>query len=152
MKKTIRLFCIFIATMLSVVGCRKEDRNEVNTLKVIEVTLEQNEPYSYRVPKSESADPYQLSKQASHFLRSDLTSDFDSGTLIYQYTPSKNYIGNDEVTLTSIEENQHGHHQKKGLGFGGGCHEDESGTTHSINIRFTIKNSGINTIINLESK
>lgn len=137
---------ILCFAVLMITSCEKEENQVTQT---INVTLFKNQPYSYAVPENESDDPYRITDQASHYLRSDLTElcFAAGGPLTYEYTPALNYTGKDRVVIANVEEKHgKGHHGKGNGGKCGGNDEMETETTVIIN--FTIIDINTKQLIN----
>jgi len=104
-------------------SCRKEHEG-VTITKVINVSINANENYTYDIPHAGDADDVmQISKQAAHFLTSKLTT-ASGGNALFEYTPQLNYSGTDEVVVNNVE----GGHSQGGHGNcqGSGRHHDDT--------------------------
>jgi hypothetical protein len=131
---------VFISAVISsvffIASCeKKEDHEPVQNSKVIHVDLKQNENYSYQIPAGDDADAMLISEQAQHALISKITPDAAHNTL-FEYTPSLNYTGSDEVRIATMdgeyhENNDHGHHHGNCQG---GKDLSEAGYIFKINI------------------
>ena len=104
-------FYLFLLIGISLfASCKKEAKDEVTT-QVINVTLVADQNYTYTLPAVEKdSDPFSISKQAQNFIQSSIT---NNGSTIYQYTPAKGFVGTDQVTLQSME-NEELEHQNQG--------------------------------------
>jgi hypothetical protein len=137
-------FYLFLLIGISLfASCKKEAKDEVTT-QVINVTLVADQNYTYTLPAVEKdSDPFSISKQAQNFIQSSIT---NNGSLIYQYTPAKGFVGTDQVTLQSMENEGLEHHDNdhKGTGMHGNCqggnHQEQEGKIIIIN--FTINPTG----------
>ena len=110
MKKTILLLSATVIFSTTFQSCRKEEAPPAPVTTNINVSLKQNEAYTFTLPANKSKTPYKITSQASHFAISTVGKDA-SGNDIYQYTPEQNFMGNDVVTVADTEEHKEcGHH------------------------------------------
>ena len=147
MKNSFALLLVVSAGLTFLSSCRKEDQGSKMLTTEVMVTLEKNQPYVYTLPENTSEEGFMISKQASHFEKSELSTSLNQ--FYYSYTPARDYTGNDEVIITLAGEE---HHDKKGhhfAGGGGGCHQDDE-TGQTIIIHFNIVDPGTNTVMNAE--
>ncbi len=143
MKKISGLMLTTAIVMFFTSACRK-DENGVTITKVINIEINANNSYTFDVPHAGDADDLmQITKQASHFLKSQITPS-SNGNVAFAYTPELNYVGTDEV-LISNGEGAHGNGGKGGHGNCGGSgkhHDDTTIYDFKINIKGTTTRSG----------
>ncbi len=128
MKNINALLFSMLVIIATTVSCRKEHEEEAVT-KVIDITIQANEAYTYLMPPSGDADDLmEITQQAKHFALSQITPDAQRNTL-FEYTPELNYMGTDEVHVNTVEgqhTGDHHNHHNNGSSFGNctGHHED----------------------------
>ena len=132
------IFTLLIVLIL--VSCSKDDaviasgnpNPTVSATQVINATV--NSDFTYELPLSSSG--IQIDKQASHFSLSAIGVDAKKGTTVYQYLPSKDFSGTDEVTLKDVQTSVNYAHEGRSC-----SNMDMSQTvtkTSFIKIRFTV--------------
>lgn len=150
MKKNLSIICLITSTLF-ISSCMREDLPQkdepIIERTTINVELKKNQSYTYSVPQNLSDDPYQITEQAKHASKSEL-----STTLIYTYTPALNYVGTDQVIIANVEEqhngNQHGcgngggNNSNHNHGCSGGKNQDQE-TERIITINFIIKETAV---------
>ncbi len=104
MKKV--LFALSIISSLSTLqSCKKmcDHRNETPTpiVQSVDVAINENANYSYTLPAGSN---FRISSEAAHALTSQLVVDGATGSFVYQYTPAANYVGTDEIVLSSEDQ------------------------------------------------
>lgn len=130
MKKYITVLAIAFALLSILQSCDKEEQDAPRILnKVIEVNLHMNETYQLKMDEKVYGGDLKISVQADHFLLSkfQMTSRPMNSKIaspaVYEYSPSHNYVGEDQVTITSEgDDEQEGcdrserqdHHSKEG--------------------------------------
>jgi hypothetical protein len=129
-----------LLVVLILASCSKDDAviasaqstSNVSATQVIDATI--NSGFTYELPLP--SPDVQIHKQASHFSLSEIGVDAKKGTKVYQYLPSKDFTGTDEVMLKDVQTVTNYAHD------GGGCSNmDMSQTvtkTSFIKIRFTV--------------
>ncbi len=162
MKKYIYLTAISALALIGFQGCDKEDEEKEKIItKVIDVTLNMNETYNLTMGEALYGDELKITKQAGHFSLSKVeelpkANPKDKEALEsskYTYTPSLNYVGNDEVTITgetdemdgdkcNNEEHQDGE-EKEGRNNQKEGDDDDDEATVNTTIRFHIINNPI---------
>ena len=139
MKNSLRLLFMVVFALAVFTACHKE--HEAFT-KVIDVSLKPNETYTYQIPATGDADDVmQITKQALH--AQSCTLDFRSNTSpsAFQYTPVLNYIGTDEVDVSTVEtHNGNLNPQHQGGGNCQGHHHHDEGTTYIFRITISSGN------------
>ena len=135
MKKNFQLTLLVIFSAIVFVSCNKE--HEAVT-KVIDVTLKINEVYNYQIPATgDQDDVMQITKVALHALSNTLDFRNNTTSSAFQYTPATDYVGTDEVQVSTAEvhngNSNHPPHQGGGNCQGGRHHHDE-GTTYIFRI------------------
>ena len=131
-----------LLVVLIFVSCSKDEavitsgnpNPSVSATQVINATV--NPGITYELPLT--SKDIQIHKQALLFSLSEIGTDAKKGTKVYQYLPSKDFTGTDEVTLKDVQTSTNYAHQ------GGSCSNmDMSQTitkTSYITIRFKISN------------
>ena len=130
MKFITQLFGIVLFFAVITVSCKKDKHHQPIT-KTIDVTLGMNETYSFTFPTNKNN--LIIERQASHALNSDLTADNTTGLFLYNYTPATDFVGTDEISITTLkEDNGHGNHAQGilpgGCYGGSGVHHDDDNT------------------------
>ena len=103
MKKSIILCAIAIATIAAFQSCRKQEPPKPPIITNLNITLKQNEAYTFTLPANTTKSPYKFVTQASHYTISTVSKDASNND-IYQYTPSSNYTGTDNVTIADTKD------------------------------------------------
>lgn len=143
MIKTISTLGIACLILFSV-SCRKAEsilENETIVYnKTVDVTINQNESYSYLLPEQKHQTEFEIISQAKHFSTSTVTENV-YGEKTYLYKPLQNYYGTDQVVLQSNEKHD-----------GGGCsqHNNDANTQTVYTIRITVNKTA--SVINNGSK
>lgn len=129
------LFTILSAFALFTQSCKKEEDGNKAITQNIDASITKNSTYTFTLPANTTNEAFKITTQASHFTISQQGVDA-SGAAIYQYQPSKDYVGTDNVTLASAEEN----HQGGNSGNHSGCqgHHDDDDNSVTINIHLTV--------------
>ncbi len=113
------LACALLAFNFS---CQKEE--DATVTKTINVTLNVDQSYTAQVAHAgDEDDVMKITQQASHSSVSEVAAISGSQDLTFHYTPASQYIGTDEVKISSDE----GSHQGGGHGNCSGHHH--GGTT-----------------------
>lgn len=141
--KNLALLLVTVALFsFTFTACKKENKT-VN--KVIEVTLEPNQAYSYTIPKLGDADDVtEITTAATHAITSTLTPVGSSGENVFNYSPTLDYIGTDVVVVSANETstNTHscntGNHGNKQCG---GHHHDCGNDTYTFNINIKVSSN-----------
>jgi hypothetical protein len=130
-----------LLVVLILASCSKDDaivasaepNSNVSATQVINATINPGFTYELALPSPD----VQIHKQASHFSLSEIGLDAKSGTKVYQYLPSKDFSGTDEVTLKDVQTVTNYAHE------GGSCRNMDMSQTVTkvsfITIRFTVK-------------
>ena len=85
--------------MLAIVqGCKKEDGKEPKM--TMSVSLKSNQTYQYDLGSFGDEEGAVITSQALHFQTSKIGRDV-SGKIVYTYVPAVNYIGTDEVEIST---------------------------------------------------
>lgn len=153
MKKMTLLLATASFAVIGMQSCKKEENNHKPPIsETINVQLKANEAYTFTLPKNKRNDEYEITTQPSHSAISEVGVDA-SGNRIYQYTPSLNYVGTDEVVVANPKEDEdHNnggkpehhhllpppHHEHHGDCDGG--EEDH----YIVTINFLVANSSVN--------
>ena len=98
MKKLIIVLVVAVLGIAGLQSCKKEHNHQPPTVTNLNVTLKQNETYTFTLPANTTPKPYRITSQAGHYTVS-LASKDASGNETYQYTPALNYTGTDKVTV-----------------------------------------------------
>jgi hypothetical protein len=114
MKNLTLIFAISLTAVLFTSSCKKEDNKQNN--QVVNVTINENANYTYAAPTGNQGGNYTISQQASHYLSSSILPTMTASGTIYSYTPALNYVGGDQVVL-STSNSQHN----------GGCGGNQNG-------------------------
>src|SRR5215211_7683555 len=78
----------------AVIASAEPETNAASAIQVIDATI--NTGFTYELPLP--SPDVEIHKQASHFSLSEIGVDAKNGTKVYQYLPSKDFTGTDEVT------------------------------------------------------
>lgn len=143
--KKISFLTLGLAALLFSSSCKKEKHEEIVIEQSMEKTLKANESVTFTLPASLSDDDYQITTAASHAYVSKLSEDL-SGNTLYCYTPEKDYVGNDFVVVSTLEEehhgehgNHHGHPNGANKGGSGHCHGDKHPAEQQLKISIYLK-------------
>lgn len=100
MKKLYFITIILLCMMIVFQSCSKQSKDMIAPVSptVINVTIAPNQAYTFTPQGSGNVA---IEKQASHYKISKAGPDEKSGQVVYQYTPAPDYIGKDEVVLSS---------------------------------------------------
>jgi hypothetical protein len=124
---------VLITAVMFNFSCKKE--NDDTITKTFNVSLSMGQTYTARVAQTgDDDDVLQITQQASHASSSELASISGSRDMTFNYTPASQYVGTDQVKITSTEGEHHGGH-----GHCSGHHHDES-TVYVYNITITGNN------------
>ncbi|MEO8151188.1 MAG: hypothetical protein ABI723_26385 [Bacteroidia bacterium] len=144
MKKNLLLFCLIAFAMFASPSCKKCDLPKKAEAKaeaqIVTIELKKNETCHYALPQNFSGRICEITKQAQHFSVSELATN-----QTYTYTPAINYIGTDQVTISTVEEqnnnnNNCGSNHHGGNNNNGNCgSHDETKSKQTIIINFIIK-------------
>jgi len=91
------------ALVAGMASCKKEPMPKEAITQTINVGLKSNENYTFTLPKNQEDDPYEITSQAKHFGISEVGVN-TSGERVFNYTPSKDYIGSDQVIISNDRE------------------------------------------------
>ena len=154
MKKMTLLLATASFAVIGMQSCKKEENDHKSPIsETINVQLKANEAYTFTLPKNKRDDEYEITTHPSHSIISEVGRDA-SGSRIYQYTPSLNYVGTDQVVVANPQEGEqdhdgngpkpkhhhllpppHGHH--------GGCDGGEE-DHYIVTINFIVANDSTN--------
>src|SRR5689334_15425941 len=99
MKKIFTVLAGFSVLALSTVSCQKEEHerqiSRVETPQNMTASVPSGQTYTLNLEPGSTAN---ISKQASHFLISEIVTASD-GSTVYKYLSAKGFTGIDEVTL-----------------------------------------------------
>jgi hypothetical protein len=99
MKKTFIILTISLNILTCTQSCKKDKIENPNT-KTIYATIKSNETYQYNLGYFGVEEGASISRQPIHFLESKI--ERNSSEIIYTYIPTLNYVGKEEIELTSI--------------------------------------------------
>lgn len=148
--KKISLVLMVFTGMLIMNSCQKilnkHSENEIKETLNVEGTVQVGGTYSYTLPANQSDDPYQITLQATKFVKSELNTDAN-GNVVYTFQPSAEALPVSEpytqdITLANVEEehpNDCGNHS--GEGHHGRHNETE--VERTIHIHLTVTGSGL---------
>jgi len=93
----------FIATAIilcwiNIFSCKKDNVPNSGRFHTINTTIKKNESFQYTYGLIGIEDGIQISKQAKHFQISVIG--WGTGGIVYNYKPSIDYSGTDEVEIT----------------------------------------------------
>lgn len=109
--KKIVFMCAFAGLVLaSLVSCNKADRVPAIERQTVDASLKVNESYTFTLPASKEDAGYLISTQASNFRVSEIGLDATGENMVYTYTPMIDFVGQDQVVISSPEENEGEHH------------------------------------------
>ncbi|MEI6091973.1 MAG: hypothetical protein WCR42_16085 [bacterium] len=100
MKKNIFEIALIICILLLAQSCKKDQvlNPDANT---INVPIQAGLTYEYDLGYFGDEEGAHISQQATHFQISEIGREFGTGKVIYTYKSTENYIGTDEVEITS---------------------------------------------------
>ena len=139
MKKLYSIPTALFCTMILFQSCSKQSSADAvapASPNVINAKISPNQAYILNV---NSLGNVAIEKQALHYKLSAAATDAKTGKMVYQYLPTQDYTGTDEVVLSSKTTIY-------SSGSSGGCHNsDHNSVTTSYNtsyttIRLTISN------------
>ncbi len=138
MKKKYTVLAFAAVIMIAATSCEKldfmnndKDAEDIIEYRTIEATVNANESYTLVLPKKTSNDPFQITQEPAH----SRTSLLSFTPYSYHYTPENNYIGKDQVVISTVEKEQNGQH-----GNGGNCSsQNKSETQLVLTVNLTIK-------------
>ncbi len=137
MKKILALSAVLFSILVLIQSCTKQSHGDFGIAQSVETPLVQifnanvssGNTYTFNLGTPENVS---ITRQASHYQLSEIGIDNKNGSLNYKYSPSANYSGTDEVSLTSIGTPASGN---------SGCHNGDqnnsSGTIITIKINVT---------------
>jgi hypothetical protein len=143
MKKSILIAGIALFASFTFSSCEKQRLEKELQKQTIERTLKVNESVSFSLPLGDKDDAYQLTTPASHASISRLSVNSD-GSTEYLYTPENNYVGQDVIVITTIENEKNGGHSSKSKhnkgNMKGGCSgKHEGGGHYEVTVNLTIE-------------
>lgn len=92
-------FAMLLCIALSTQSCKKNNTIEPERIS-INSTIRLNNSYEYELGGFGDEEGATITKQASHFSLSALER-LSAGNIIYNYTPSINFVGTDEIEIRS---------------------------------------------------
>jgi hypothetical protein len=134
MKKLFTYTIVLCCLLLSVVSCRKQSpQPATEPEQVINAIVAPGQTYTYTPPSSGTLS---INRQATHFEMSEVGTENNNSSVVYQYAPAKGYKGPDEPPLkfgTTVSYS----------GGGGGCNwggnqNNYSTVTSTIIIKITV--------------
>jgi len=151
MKKTIILLAVAVLGIAGLPSCKKEKQPQPPITTNLNITLKQNQAYTFTMPANGTPLPYKITSQAAHYSISTVGKDAN-GNEVYQYTPELNYTGTDKVTINNLKEEggscgNGGPHPHGGPcgGHHGNDHDEDDIQPNIVNISFNIGTSVNNT-------
>lgn len=146
-KKTTLFLAVASLSVIAIQSCKKEEQHPAPITETFSIELKANQSYTFTLPKNKRDDSYEITTQSTHYVISEVGKDA-SGNRIYQYTPSLNYIGADQVVLANPKEGgpeDHGNCKGKPRPHLNRGESEEGEEDHYIiTINFTIDNSSSN--------
>lgn len=118
MRKTILMLATAGALVAGMASCKKRPMPKEAIKQTIDVSLKENESYTFSLPKNLRDDPYEVVIQAKHYNISEVGSN-TSGERVYLYTPTAGYTGSDQVVLSNDQEREEGKDHPAGPPKGG---------------------------------
>jgi hypothetical protein len=133
MKKLFTFTIVLCSLLLLAASCRKQSPQPATAELVINATVAPGQTYTYTPPSSGTLS---INRQAAHFEMSEVGTENNNSSIVYQYAPAKGYKGPDEVSLkfgTTVSYS----------GGGGGCNRggnqnSYSSVTSTIIIKITV--------------
>lgn len=144
MKKTIVMLVTASAMFVGMTSCKKERMQKDAIKETINVNLKTDENYTFTLPKNLRDDPYEITTQAKHASISEVGVNA-SGERVYNYKPTSDYVGSDQVIVSNDQEREE--HQNHSAGppppggpKKGGCHKGkgEEEDHYIITINFIV--------------
>lgn len=109
MKNTIVASAAILSLSLSFQSCKKHEEAGKTSYQIIDITLDNNKSYQYSFGTPES--DLEITKQSNAYLVSEL--DEANETVVFNYTPKSDFVGNDEIFVT-LGKAETEHHEKQG--------------------------------------
>ena len=125
MKKIFSYTSILISIVLFQSCSKKSDEMLISpqisaTSNVINTTIKSTGIYQLSLSSVQNVT---IAKQASHFQVSEAGYDSKSGLMVYKYIPAQDFIGSDEVLLSTSNTVSSG---------AGGCHNNNNHTSNTV--------------------
>ncbi|MFN8283725.1 MAG: hypothetical protein U0U67_10950 [Chitinophagales bacterium] len=132
MKSAIQLFGTVLFFLVMTVSCKKENHHKTIT-QTIDLNLGMNETYSFSFPVNTQPE---ITKQASHASNSVITTDNSTNLTQFTYTPTKDFVGTDEINiqLKKSKDNYVGNGILPGGCYGGNHGGDDRVDSYSFKI------------------
>ena len=100
MKKVFWSLTILFGMTFLIQSCKKESTIE-SKIQTITQTIRANQIYQFDLGNFGDEEGASISKQAANYSISFVDRDLNTGIIIYKYVPATNYVGIDEVEITS---------------------------------------------------
>jgi hypothetical protein len=102
MKKITVILALMSTVLFLAPSCKKCDRDQQNQAltQTVTASINENTSYTFEVPASNNHNPFQIATQATNFKVSQIATTA-TGSVVYQYTPTLNYVGSDQVILSN---------------------------------------------------
>ncbi len=107
MKVKISIAVILLAAAFTISSCSKlsKERKEIKETTNLVDTISPTQIFTYTLPDNLSDDPYQIISQATHFSKSELSTDVNGKTVYtYVYSGTGENLLTDDVTIANVEE------------------------------------------------
>jgi len=149
MKKIALILSLATISIFTFVSCEKEKHEKVTIEENLEKTIKVNESVTFTLPQNERSNDFQINVAAAHAYVSKLGQDLE-GNAIYMYTPEKDYVGSDFVSVSTEEKksskSHHGSKKSHSKG-GGGCQSgDKERVEYLVNMRINIEKENSSSI------
>lgn len=148
MKTRILSFSLLIAGSLFVASCNKHHKG-THSVQTINASVEENKSYQFDLGTLAPRESAEITQQAQHYNFSETSDVNGNGHFVYNYMPSLNYTGTDQVSIT-VGAGHH-HHDCGGQPHGGGgcqhsgCQhgdDDDCGNSTTYIIKITVTRAG----------
>lgn len=101
LNKTFFALCLFMGGLIT--SCEKNSPTEENgvTNQIINKTISKNQTFQYDLGNFGDEEGASITKQANHFSTSELVRNINTVKIIYNYTPTLDFVGTDEIQIRS---------------------------------------------------
>ncbi len=160
MKKITTIIALMSTVLFLAPSCKKCDRDQNNQVvtQTVNATIDENTNYTFSLPASNNSSVFQITSQAANYSASQLNTAAASGAVTYVYTPSKDFVGVNQIILSNAIASSNGvsaSPQNSGCNHGGG-HQCNKGNDHDaddmpsmvITVNITVKSTTTITSIN----
>jgi hypothetical protein len=146
MKNKILILSTLVTILFVTQSCKKAKEESITETTNLTESIATNETFTIVLPETKNDEPYQITSQASHFTKSELSTDVNGNT-VYTYTNAQatENVLTDDVVISNVREDHPPHplkdhpHLFPPLFHRHPCDSSRSGNSEIINIHFDIK-------------